>query len=661
MKCENDETECSTEDAFRDFLASLEASFQQHTHIDKQMVTWEKVRGNLPGNALEEFSCLLFKVHRVEEKTVVTLMRPNSDVAKKTATSEAVSFFMESMEAYCEIEKALIRDFSPKYGWFRPTWSIAEVLLAAFPPELDPGIVIADYTRLFFADVEPEERGGNIAIGTEDMKFLETVGEACINISKLSSQIKKVCKEALAAMVAPATTSMSDQFPRKFHLLLQTPPKFFLAWAREWWLNFDHDENHAPQLEPDTLKLLFQHCGLWGDNSGQRKAVITGSLLQDLLWKANEEGGLPYNDELQHVIRQFFLYVSNFRRGHRFGLSPLGVDVSELLVKELYFADYDLEIVDFPIYLASASEPYGALDMHGVLESTNNQRMDLAERNWMILFYKAIAEGFPELANALFSICLLNMAYFSGGALRPSQWLTDAIVNGLQMPGSTRLKKSIELIIGWVEGNKDPARQLIQRYLKQFLPEIASFHVLPSRTRKRDEEKTVERFLSEQLGENRWMKLAESSRHFFISAETTWRKCAVEFGFGIKDWSGFVNPFCKAIENELVGALKGVYLSPLFLDDFKRRTSSEFGKPTMGKLVTALLKYESYPEDIRAVIDGCCATLPPNKPLLYRLKKLMDMRNQASHKDEFNMARFSEFKMILFDQRTIHEFIDALP
>lgn len=658
MKHEKNVSECSAGDSFREFLTNIEVSFQQHAHIDQQMVTWEKERESLSDNAFEEFSRLLFKIQRNDKKTVVTLRRATFDEDKIAAVSEAL---VSLRETYSEIEEALIRDFSQKYSWFRPSWSIAEILSAAFPPELDPGVVIAEYSRLFFADVEPEELGGNIAVETEGMKFLEVVGEACIDVSKLSPEIKKVCKEALAAIVAPATTSMSDQFSRKFKLLLQTPPHFFLAWAREWWLDFDNDENYAPQLDPEILKLLFRHCGLWSDNSGQRKAVITRSLLLDLLYKACEEDGLPYDVELQHVLRQFFRYVCDVRRRCRFGLSSLGVDVSERLVKDLYFADYDLEIVDFPMYLASGSEPYGPLDVHDIVDSANIQGMDLAERDWMILFDKAIAEGFPELTNALLSVYVLNMAYFSEGALRPSQRLSDTILKGLQMPGSTMLKKSIELIIGWVEGNKGPARQLVQRYLKQFLPEKASLHVLPSRTPKRDEEKTVERFLSEQLGENRWMKLAESSRNFFISAETTWKKCAVEFGFGIKDWSGFVNPFCKAIENELAVALKGVYLSPLFLDDFKKRTGSEFGKPTMGKLVTALLKYESYPEDIRALIDGCCTALPSNKPLLYRLKKLTDMRNQASHKDEFNMTRFSEFKMILFDQRTIHEFIDALP
>jgi hypothetical protein len=108
-------------------------------------------------------------------------------------------------------------------------------------------------------------------------------------------------------------------------------------------------------------------------------------------------------------------------------------------------------------------------------------------------------------------------------------------------------------------------RNKLTSYFRQYISKPAELHVIEgtakSPFRRVNYEAEIKAFFENELGSKRWNKQSENSRSCLVSAELQWRNSAVEFGFGIKDWSGLITTYCKAIVGELVERLMEFYVS----------------------------------------------------------------------------------------------------
>jgi len=595
----------------------------------------------------------------------------------KETESELVSLCTN----YINNETKFSKMYEDKYSFYQSSWGLADVLRETYPVDLDPGKIIGDYLKLFFAEVMPQPSTSSlqadkilIVHGSEIHKLLCDIGLTCIDASIPVGKRRECLKVALQSFLNPLDQIQITNeilFEDVLQAVIAAPKGFFESWASEWWLPCEKDQNFSPKISTATLKTLFQHATLQSDGCREtsgKHPVITINLINDLFFKIYEESSLEYDLELELLFADFHYCYSQIRKKNHYGVSPLNYLVASDLCKMLENEGYDISICDLTTILGT-----GFLFSGGtyLIPSGNGEVSpsvyEEKEVTYLVLFEKAHKDGFPELANALISLYLIARAFFCKCRFTPDSRLYTAISTGLSLPGARVLQKTLEILVSWVGEylTSEPAAILSGRFFKQFLPQQAMLHLLHGKgneaIKRPSEDADVEAFLVSQLGLERWVKLCNESKNQLKTAETLWRKGFAEFGFGITDCSGLIANYNKVIEKELVDRLETFYFSTQFQSFFEEKAKKKPDKkPSIGILVRELLDYQNLPSNLRKLMDDSRLTVHHDRDLVKELQKIGTFRNQAAHKDEFNIVMYSKFKKIYFQDRLIHRFIDCL-
>lgn len=637
-------------------------------------VLWDKMsKLELPVDALTVYAqkLPLFKI----TYKVIPLVTDDIQHQDREPVSELISLINQNVN----LAKELSSRYADKYSFYQSSLELADVLREVYTEDFDPGKIIGDYLKLFFPDVNtqsplPTKDKVSIIHGSEIHRLLFNIGLSCIEATVPDNQQRACLKLALQNffdLKEEAQSTNELPFEDVLRAVIFAPEGLFQSWAHEWWLSDENDNNIAPKISTATLKTLFQHATLQADclhGGNGKRPIITLDLLNMLFFKLIEDGSLTYDSELEGYFAEIHSFYSQIRKKKYYGVSPLDYLASSDLCRTLEYEGYPISICDLTTILGTgflvAGDTYLGPPDNG---DSLTPGYDDKEVAYLILFEKAVNEGFPELGNALVSLYLIARAFCCRCRFVPDNKLYSVIATGLSLPGASVLKKTLEIIVSWVDDYlaSDTAAMLSGRFFKQFLPQKASLYAIQGGGKEPEkrpaEEVDVEAFLVNQLGLERWMKLCDESKNQLKTAQTLWRKGFVEFGFGITDCSGLISNYNKVIEKEVVDRLETFYFSPQYQSFFYQKTGKKPDKkPTMGTLVRELLDYQKLPADLRKLMDDSRLTVHHNRDLVKDLQKIVAFRNQSAHKDQFDIVEFSKFKKIYFQDRLIHRFIDCL-
>lgn len=287
---------------------------------------------------------------------------------------------------------------------------------------------------------------------------------------------------------------------------------------------------------------------------------------------------------------------------------------------------------------------------------------DEKQQTYLHLFNKAHEEGFYELGTALLTLYLLYRTISLKGRHNTSPVFVGAINKALDAPGSKIMKHTLEFIVDSIgkHFSDDPVARTSAMIFQQFLPQRAEVKVLQGGVKSSRGAEEVSEFLIRKLGNERWTKLAKNSQDCLVSAEIQWKNSAVEFGFGIKDWSGLITTYCKAIEGELVDRLNDFFVSAEYDTYLAAKGLKRPAKSTAGWLLKELRLYNDMPQELQSLLNQSRIKLAGENDLVNRLYDIVqNYRNVSAHHDAVPMKRFAEFKEKLFQSGLLKKFIDA--
>jgi len=657
------------------FLILLEGFANEEKSWKSLEVLWLEVsKKELPEDSFAAYAKLLSQykiIHKKADSEKIDVIHNRS----KEPSTELIS----QIESMISFETALSEKYEDKYSFYQSSWGLADVLREAYTIDLDPGIIVGDYLKLFFQEAIPksslfQEDKVPIIHGSKIHKLFFDIGISCIEASVPAKHEQLCLKLALQVFFSPkekASFTSDVSFEDVLKSVISAPEGYFGSWASEWWLSYDEDQKVVPAITAATLKVLFKHATLQSDgcrNASGKKSIITLNHLIMLFSKISEDSSLKYDPELEVLLAEIHTCYGNIRKKKYFGVSPLNYTEASDLCRLLEYEGYDISICDLTTILATgfllSGDTYLLPISNGDVFPSEYEDKETA---YLVLFEKAVNDGFPELANALISLYLIARAFYCRCTFSPDNRLYTTILNGLSLPGAKVLKRTLEIIVTWVDDylTSEPTAMLSYRFFKQFLPQQAILHLLHGEGKESNKQTAehvdIEAFYVSQLGLDRWAKLCDESKDQLKTAELLWRKCYAEFGFGITDCSGLITNFSKVIEKELVDRLETFYYSPQYQTFFEEKVGKKPDKkPSIGILVRELLDYQKLPQNLRKIMDDSRLTVQHNRDLVRELQKIGTFRNQAAHKDEFNIVKFSEFKKIYFQDRLIHRFIDCL-
>lgn len=297
------------------------------------------------------------------------------------------------------------------------------------------------------------------------------------------------------------------------------------------------------------------------------------------------------------------------------------------------------------------------MSFHELCDFYNSQR-----EIYFILVQKSYSEGRYDLGTALLSLYLLYRSIFLSGDIGPTPDTVQIVSTALSNPGNKILKQTISIIVNTIDEHfaHDPVSMSSADVLRQHLPKSAKLYRIENYREKQVSGPDVITNFKCILDISRWDKLSKSSQECLISAELQWRNNAIEFAFGIKDWSGLVITYFKAIERELVDRFKSFYTSTTYLRYLTSREMTCPQKATAGWLLKELRNYQSWPQELKDNLSTARINLHNNPRLVNNLYDLcQNYRNVAAHPDPLDMVKFTRFKKILFEDRVIHDFIDS--
>lgn len=682
-------------------VSSIEMFLEIIKHSIDYESTWESLnylwlelfKSPLPSDALNSYAQLLtiFNVGYDQDFAAYTSLK-TTEIKPDIKLSNNILKLGEALIGLTETCKRLTetrkQNYERKYAWFEPSWLLADILAKEYPEELDPGIIIAKYLKLLFPEdkldinrniVGEFEASKTIRYGSSLHVLVAKVGAECIESSELPKKTKKCLHLALETILDPHMELVLPEgvtFNEIIEATIEAPVGFFFCWAREWWLK---DGAVTPPINAESLKILLSTCTIIGaksikENTSARnkKNVLTLNLLWDLIFKINNSDSIEVDPELQNKLVDLFNEYTNIRRYKFCGVSPLDY----IAVNEFYMFLDSLRcnltnISDITILLSRGQFDFAELYLLPESDDPDNILTEFIyiQDMYILIFNKAIEDGFYELANSILALYLLGRAIFCAGRFVMGGSLEVAITNGLSLPGNNILKHTLFVLIERLHNDfaSDPVATLSLQYLKQFVPQQAKLHVIgggnnPER-HKRSETSSVDvkDFLLAELGEDRWNKLSADSQNHLISAEILWRKTYAELGFGIKDCSGLISNCNKVMEKELVDRLSKFYFSEQYIEFVRRVIKTEIkGEPTLGWLVQMLSNYDRLSPELKQMLQSCSVNIQHDSDLLAKLQKLCRHRNTASHKDQYDMVKVVEFRKIYYQDRTIHKFIDLI-
>lgn len=572
-----------------------------------------------------------------------------------------------------------------KYSWFQSSWLLADFLEEVFPEDINPGRIIADYLRLLL----PEE---HLTFGKEIVgefhpphkivhssslhRIVSEMGEACIEQAGFDGKVKASLQFALRTFLNP---NERFELPKGITLddviratVLAAPEGFFLSWERGWWL-MERSEGYSTPFTEESIKALLSHGTLKGAHQaganlgGHKRECITLTVLSDLTLRIELES-FELDQELTEMIEELFAVYTCIRRNIFSGVSPFASGTQGFYDFYVSSMPDPFQTMNFTFLLDHGKWEFGHLYLCPESEDPQAIQGEFNDKQciYIRLFDACLEEGLPELGNAFLSLYLFARGIACQGRFPMGGKLDEAIKTGLSLPGARTLKHTIAAVVDETGRNfsSDVMASLSARYLKQYVPQKAQLYALDGsqeiRTRRASaSEEEIMQFFAEKLGEHRWVKLCLESQEHMVSAEVSYRKTSAEFGFGIKDCSGFTIHYCKVLEKELADRLRPFYYSKSYLTFLTDQNTERPKNPTFGWLLTLLKLYSTFTPELQQLLDDSRLQIHHNSELLKDLQEILALRNKAAHQ-HFDMIQHAQFKKILFQKEVLHRFIDAI-
>lgn len=590
--------------------------------------------------------------------------------------------------------------YGKKYSWFKPTLEFGALLDEVYNGENDPGVIIASYLNLLYPeditkdcnqvdddfDFDPDKK---IEFGSPLHRLITTVGYCIIDTLDFEPKLKQAISTAFRQIIDPNDKDYDncDISVEEISIaVLNAPPDFYYTWLHVWY--FDDSFDPRVTLAQFETFLLFYRIGEGNEpafvnntelirhtlpvamypENGCRKH-ISYKTLSKFFFSARSSGLIGRCDDVTlKLIKVVVDDYTKYRRTRFGGVSTVGVWHLESISTFIFGLDgISPSVLDIILMLPNGNYFISEylLDLDPDSYPAPNENCNHAFIYYQAAYHKAVEEGLYELGAALLSFYLVARTFICKGNLGNLAEIVQLIDKAIVLPGSACLKTTLGhinyLIMKYYPNEQLP--QLANKVISQYLPLKAKLHVLKggkASEELRYSEPDVTALLIRELGVDRWEKLSQTSQQLIISAEMLWKNSAVEFGFGIKDWSGIITPYCKAIEYELVERLKEFYYSEEYFNYLKGKGQNRGANPTAGGLLYEIKAFKILPEGLQQYLIRSNLKLWEDQKLTIKLIDIMtNYRNKAAHKDIVGMKVYTEFKEKLFNDRILHTFIDS--
>jgi hypothetical protein len=271
----------------------------------------------------------------------------------------------------------------------------------------------------------------------------------------------------------------------------------------------------------------------------------------------------------------------------------------------------------------------------------------------------AFSEGFTDLAVALLTFFIATQSAASGGVLHvPLERLVPLIERALGTSNRKSLVRGLQIARDCADKARRPIEVLvISGFLREHTDRpqnIVPFVQPKSKT-------TVEITLIEQIGADAKSILSNEAWNLLLQAELMWERLYMDYGMRSMNWGAIAVAYVQPLEAELSRRLEGVFKSKdyrVYLDS--KGTKVGFA-PTLGPLLYMLKEFVHLPKTTRKRIQEAHIRLQDDPKFLETLiNKVVRLRNQAAHPEEFSESDFLELKTFLLRDGGYKQFVMLL-
>lgn len=641
--------------AFTDFLSCFARVLQNGCEETAISQWWTENREQLKSDNPEiEFALFLERVEVIDRAhtPVAKIHEDEMRNPKARELSEQFAKVLEMADAHEAEQRSKAQGELSKYWAFKPAWQFHAILPQLFP-EGDPAVLIASNLRAIFPSLHPSMGDEYVAVtnnirvthgGHSHQLMIEIAQWISLRTSTVVGKLFKYVLEdesatiwnSAAADFLKAATSHSHAL---FKLVMDSwelnpaGPRLTkgeeLIFLLDLPLSREPDIAGPPHLTPHNLHILSCDHAI------------------DVLYGQGQE-------DCQVVAKRswssFLKRYTEFRHRELDGRSPADIETADSLRVGQESNSFLGEIeTDFTIQLAECWNDYGAL-----LPDWDNELVDPESRaeKYLSLVHQARQEGYFELANALLAFFLFSQSLVHRGKLGSDAGIYTAIKEGMALPGSSMLLRSVDVSAQIAEENKNP---LVVMKLRQFVS-VSTFPAIDDETRLLGEiivhpsAANVERWLINRLTEKRWNVLAGLSRDALKNALSDF----VMFLGKRKNWGSVAVEYCKPFEHEIRQRYEKSYRTWNVEEKDAKHSDAV-------AIIKMLIKYKSLPSSSQAMIAAIGATLHNERKLLERIEHLMvNYRNLGAHPNEFPEEVLRKLHRKLFDEETLSKFIDCI-
>ncbi len=640
---------------FADFLNCF-ARVLQNGHEETVISRWwtENHDQLKSDNPEVEFAIFLKRVQIVDRAytSIPKIREEEMRGPKARELGEQSAKVLEMADAHESEQQSKAQGELSRYWAFKPAWPFHAILSQLFP-ECDPAVIIASNLRAIFPSLRPPIDDEQVAT-TNNIRVIHGSHSHQLMIEiarwislRTSTVVGELFKYVLMDEGSPTWNSAAADFLKiatshshaLFELVMDAwqlnpvGPKLTkgeeLITLLDLPLSREPDIAGSPHLTPHNLDILSCDHAI------------------DVLY---EQGWKDCQVDAQRSWSSFLKRYTEFRRRELDGRSPVDIKTADSLrfgQESNYFLG-EIE-TDFTIQLAECWNDYGAL-----LSEWDGDPVDLESRagKYLSLFHQAQQEGYFELANALLAFFLFSQSLAHRGKLGSDAGIYSAIKEGMTLPGSLMLRRSVDISAQIAEENKNP---VVAMKLKQFV-NTSSFPAINDETRQLGEitihpsAANAERWLVNRLTEKRWYTLADLSRDALKNAQLNF----VMFLKQRKNWGTVAVEYCKPFEHEIRRRYEKSYRTWNIEEKDAKQVDAV-------AIIKMLIKYKTLSPSIQAMIDATGATLHNKRKLLERIEHLMvNYRNVGAHPNEFPIDVLNKLRKNLFEDEILSKFIDCL-
>lgn len=667
------------------YLIILKFAFNNDIPENKKIIdAWEIVdKTIISGKELDYFCNLLINIWIDGGFYIKNYNNINNETDK-----ELIDLWNQHIEFRNKIEKNV-----DKYSWFENSLVIGDLLSSLYDDTDNPGIIIGRYINKLY----------NKNIILEDNQFIlsdkyfcnpgkkfEVIENSELHILlfkigmfliELQCKDNKYLKEAITCIFFPKKYNKDFNTINNIILNLYRAPRgLILSWVYNFWIYNQFEENYNLVSNEIIISLFkvfpigyknfidinfyyqYYHHHDIVNNKLSLPFSFDYTFLRDVC-RLIQNSDFTINDELKIIFKNIFENFTLDRILLNNGISFLdefnSQDLSKFYLNDLGF---DLNTIDIVLFLSEGLMDCGYLFLF--LEKTdfiNNKKFYYdSNKNYVMLFNRFTEFGYDELANSLYSLYLLILTYITNGELISLSEIIPTIKKGLLIDGSSILKKTILIIDKLITDklNKSNTNNNDILFLNKytFSSITKSFeNLLQSRS---SDEAGVENKYINNIGIERWNKLYDDSRKYIIDSEFLWVNNSSFYGLGMYDCSGLISGYCKCVEKEIVDRYSSLYSDVDFLKYCANNSIKVDAKLTIGTVLYAIRRYNIMPENIKLIMDRIPFKLHRNQNLVKKISNLIHQRNQASHKEHFDMIQYATFKKLFIGY--LSEIIDCI-